>query len=203
MPVMSAVERGFCRSGPWRILARRAVLPWALHGEPLSGDVLEIGGGSGAMADGFARAFPNTRLTVTDVDEVMVEAARRRLAGDGNVDVRRADVTNLPFQDGSFDAVTSYLMLHHVIDWPAALAEAARVLRPRGLLVGYDLTSTRAARLLHRLDGSPFRMISPTQLRSGLAAAGLAEVAVEESAAGHLMRFSARVPSLPESRAGE
>ena len=195
MPVMSVVERAFCRSAPWRGFARRVVLPWALHNQGLAGDVLEIGGGSGAMADGVARAFPHTRLTVTDVDDVMVGAARQRLAGHANVDVRRADVTDLPFEAGSFDAVTSYLMLHHVIDWPAALGEAADVLRPGGLFVGYDLTDTAAARLVHRADGSPFRLITPTELRSGLAEAGLVDVAVEESAAGHLMRFRATKPS--------
>ena len=50
MPTMSKVESGFCRSVPWRPLAGRVILPWALQGRPLTGDVLEIGGGSGAMA---------------------------------------------------------------------------------------------------------------------------------------------------------
>jgi 2-polyprenyl-3-methyl-5-hydroxy-6-metoxy-1,4-benzoquinol methylase len=196
MPVMSAVERAFCRSVLWRGFARRTALPWALHGQHLAGDVLEIGGGSGAMAHGFARAFPAARLTVTDIDEAMVATARRRLADHANVEVRLADVTDLLFEGGSFDAVTSYLMLHHVIDWPAALSEAARVLRPGGLLVGYDLTDTRAARIVHRADGSPFRLIRPAELRLGLSEAGMTAIVVEESAAGHLMRFSAAKPSL-------
>lgn len=194
MPVMSAVERAFCRSRPWRVFAHRVVLPWALDDEHLAGDVLEIGGGSGAMARGAARAFPVARLTVTDIDDVMVGFARKRLAAHANVEVRRADVTDLPFGDATFDAVTSYLMLHHVIDWPAALGEAARVLRPGGLLLGYDLTDTRAARILHRADGSPFRLVSPTALRLGLSEAGMTAVAVEESVAGHLMRFRATKP---------
>ena len=44
--------------------------------------------------------------------------------------VRRADATDLPFPDDTFDAVVSFIMLHHVIDWEAAVAEAIRVLRP-------------------------------------------------------------------------
>lgn len=79
MPVMSAIEGAFCRSGPWRSFARRSVLPWALDGHRLAGDVLEIGGGSGAMAAGVARDYPDVRLTVTDVDEAMVASARERL----------------------------------------------------------------------------------------------------------------------------
>ena len=191
MPVMSALERAFCRSAAWRSFARLAVRPWALNGQRLAGDVLEIGGGSGAMADGVARTFPGTHLTVTDIDEAMVSSARTSLAGRANVDVKQADVTALPFADSSFDAVTSYLMLHHVIAWREALAEAARVLRPGGAFLGYDLTATRLARLIHRADRSPHRILSAAELRIGLADAGLTGITVRTSAAGLLMRFHA------------
>lgn len=188
---MSAIEGAFCKSAPWQAFARRAVLPWALDGGRLTGDVLEIGAGGGAMADGMARAHPGVRLTVTDIDDAMVASAKRRLRAYPNAKVEQADVTALPFPDGSFDAVTSYLMLHHVIAWQEALAEAARVLRPGGVLLGYDLTDTGLARLTHRLDGSPHLLISADELRSGLSGAGFSSVEVRESAAGHLMRFRA------------
>ena len=192
MPVMSAIEGAFCRSAPWRALARRTVLPWALGGEGLTGEVLEIGGGSGAMADGVARLFPDVRLTVTDVDDDMVASARRRLAQHENLKVQPADVTALPFGDASFDAVTSYLMLHHVIAWRDALGEVGRVLRPGGRFLGYDLTNTRAARLTHRLDGSPHLILSPGTLRAGLNETGFENVVVRPSVAGHFMRFGAK-----------
>lgn len=194
MPVMSAIESAFCRSAPWRGFARRAVLPWVLGGFELAGDVLEIGGGSGAMAEGVVRAFPQVRLTVTDVDDGMVSAARERLAGRDNVCVEQADVTALPFQDSCFDAVTSYLMLHHVIAWREALSEATRVLRPGGVFIGYDLTDTRLARAVHRVDGSPHRMVASQEMRNGLLSAGLAKISVEPSAMKHLMRFRAEKP---------
>lgn len=189
MPVMSAVESAFCRSAPWRSFARRRVLPWTLDGLRLSGDVLEIGGGSGAMADGVARMFPDVRLTVTDVDDSMVAGASIRLAKHQNVVAERADVTALPYAAGSFDVVTSYLMLHHVINWLDALSEEARVLRPGGMFVGYDLTDTRAARFIHRVDGSPHLIIAPEELRDGLAVARFTDIAVTAAASAHLMRF--------------
>lgn len=194
MPVMSAIEGAFCRSAPWRSFARRVVLPWALDGHSLTGGVLEIGGGSGAMAASMARAYPHVRLTVTDVDEAMVSPARARLSHDANVTVQVADVTDLPFADASFDAVASYLMLHHVIDWPGALREVRRVLRPGGQLIGYDLTDTRLARWIHRADGSPHRIIAVDELAHGLAMAGFAPGVVRPSFAGHLMRFYAEKP---------
>ena len=185
MPIMSPIESTFCRSAAWGAFARRVVLPWALAGEELRGGVLEIGGGAGAMAATVARRFPEARLVVTDVDPAMVSAARRRLGGAARVE--QADVTRLPYADGTFDVVTSYLMLHHVIDWEAALAEALRVLRPGGVLLGYDLADTGLARVVHRVDGSPHRLISPAQLREELGSAAV----VETSLAGHLMRFRA------------
>lgn len=48
MPVMSAIEGAFCRSAPWQLLARRAVLPWALGGRELAGDVLLSSTGCGS-----------------------------------------------------------------------------------------------------------------------------------------------------------
>ncbi|WP_459975064.1 class I SAM-dependent methyltransferase [Nocardioides pyridinolyticus] len=195
MPVMSAIEGAFCRSASWRSFARRKVLPWALDGHRLSGDVLEIGGGSGAMAAGIARTFSDVRLTVTDVDTAMVDAARRRLSSYTNVTVEAADVTALPFADASFDAVTSYLMLHHVINWLEALAETARVLRPGGAIIGYDLTDSRIARWVHKADGSPHRIIAADELADGLAVAGFTEITVRPSFAGQLMRFHAHQPT--------
>ena len=195
MPVMSAIEGAFCRSSPWRTFARRRVLPWALDGHALTGDVLEIGGGSGAMAAGVARTFPEVTLTVTDVDEAMVRSARARLARYPNVDVAQADTTSLPFEPGRFDTVTTYLMLHHVIDWVDALAEVARVLRPGGTFIGYDLTNTRLARAIHRADGSPHRIIAPDELADGLAVAGFTDISISTSWRHHLTRFHAHRPS--------
>src|SRR5947209_1703515 len=122
---MSRAEQAFCRSAPWSMFARRVVVPWALRGTQLSGEVLEIGGGTGAMAALVADRYPEARFTVTDLDEGMVDAARHRLGLRTNIiAVEQADVTALPFEDGRFDVVTSYLMLHHVIAWEDALAEA-------------------------------------------------------------------------------
>lgn len=77
MPIMSRAEQAFCRSAPWNLFARRAVVPWVLRGTTLTGDVLEIGGGSGAMAALVADRCPAARFTVTDLDERMVDAARK------------------------------------------------------------------------------------------------------------------------------
>ena len=149
MPEMSRVAQFLCRSAPWRAFTGRVVLPWALQGHELRGDALEIGCGSGAMAAEVLRKHPHVRLVATDFDESMVAVARKRLSEFGpRAEVRPADATALPFPDGSFDIVLSFIMLHHVLHWEQAFAEMARVLRPEGRMIGYDLLGDGAGRVV-------------------------------------------------------
>jgi ubiquinone/menaquinone biosynthesis C-methylase UbiE len=196
MPVMSRLEQAWCRSLAWRSFTRRVVFPWALEGEDLHGDVLELGSGSGAMAAVLLDRYPDIRLSATDVDPAMLDAARRRLGRFGDrVTVREADATRLPFDDGSFDAVVSFIMLHHVIDWEAALAEVARVLRPGGRLAGYDLVLSGPARVLHRFDRSPHRLATVADLRERLRGLAVDRVEVRPGLGGLVARFTARRPA--------
>ena len=193
MPTMSTLEQAFCRSGPWRAFTRRVVLPWALQGLRPRGELLEIGAGSGALAAELLAACPEVRMTVTDYDEAMVAAARRLLAATGErATLRRADATALPFADGRFDAVLSVLMLHHVVAWEQALAEAVRVLRPGGRIVVADLLANAPLRLLHQAEGADFRLLTLQQLRSALTLLPLQEVTVRPGAARFTVRFTAR-----------
>lgn len=194
MPVMSVVERSFCRSAPWRSFANRVVLPRALRGVEPTGRLLEIGAGSGSMAEAIARRWPELDVVATDVDPVMVESARQRLAACPNATAWPADTTALPFDDAEFDVVASFLMLHHVVDWTAALSEAARVLRPGGTFVGYDLDRTRFATLIHWADRSPYRLIAHDELAPALRSAGLTVVDIGRGLASHVVAFRARKP---------
>jgi ubiquinone/menaquinone biosynthesis C-methylase UbiE len=190
MPVMSTLEQAWCRSLPWRQFTRRVVFPWAIGSTELHGDILELGSGSGAMAAELLERYPTIRLTATDVDPAMRSAAARRLERFGErVQVQEADATRLPFPDASFDGVVTFIMLHHVIDWEDALAEAARVLRPGGILAGYDLMLSGPNRLIHRLDRSPHRMATTDGLRSRLAALPFADISVRPGLGGTIARF--------------
>jgi ubiquinone/menaquinone biosynthesis C-methylase UbiE len=192
MPSMSAVERCFCRNPLWGGFARKTVLPWALQGVRPAGELLELGGGSGAMAAGTAQTFPDLKLVFTDIDPAMVWAARQRLRGHPQITVAEADVTDLPFEDGRFDVVASYLMLHHVIEWQQALAEAARVLKPGGTFVGYDLDRTRAAEWIHIVGRSPYRLIKHDHFAPALTAAGFDQVRVTRALGAQVTRFVAQ-----------
>lgn len=191
MTAMSRLESVFCRSVPWSAFARRVVLPWAVQGSSVAGDVLELGAGSGAMSQRILEGGAGVRLTAIDIDPSMVDRIENALAPYGASAVAGVgDATRLPFRDASFDVVVSWLMLHHTIDWETAITEAARVLRPGGRLVGYDLVDTRTARLIHRLDGSEHRLFSPSALESALESA-LDAATVAPAIRGLVCRFSA------------
>jgi SAM-dependent methyltransferase len=190
---MSRIEQGFCRSAPWRGFSRSVVVTWALGDRELTGGVLELGSGSGAMAAELLDRFPDVRLCASDLDGAMLEAARQRLAAfQDRAAVESADATSLPFEDASFDVVVSFLMLHHVIDWEEAVGEAVRVLRPGGLFAGYDLVDSRTARVVHRLDGSPHRLATADAIRTRLEELDVEDVAVTSALGGLVARFAAK-----------
>jgi ubiquinone/menaquinone biosynthesis C-methylase UbiE len=99
----------------------------------LSGDILEIGAGTGANFEYYPDA---ARVTALEPDPFMLKKAETKLAALGrtNINLQLLPAERLPFDDASFDAVISTLVLCTVDDVPRALAEMRRVLRPGGEL---------------------------------------------------------------------
>jgi ubiquinone/menaquinone biosynthesis C-methylase UbiE len=100
----------------------------------LTGDVLEIGGGTGANLPCYGPAV--TSLTLTEPQPPMLrrlESAVREHRPSATV--LRAPAEDLPFDDHTFDVAVSTLVLCGVDDQPRALRELRRVLRPGGQLV--------------------------------------------------------------------
>ncbi|MGB6058469.1 MAG: class I SAM-dependent methyltransferase [Microthrixaceae bacterium] len=194
MTVMSPIERAACCSAPWRAITKRLVLPRVVGNIELAGEVLEIGCGAGANAQLLLERYPKAQLTATDIDPAMIISARRRLASHGQrVIVTEADATALPFDDNRFDAVVSLLMLHHVIAWQEALAQIARVLRPGGVFLGYDLAQ-RLTSGVHHSEQYRHRFLKANALADGLSTAGFNPVEVDVHGLGTVSRFRATMP---------
>lgn len=119
-----------------------------------TGDILEIGGGTGAN---LAVYGPRVRsLTVTEPDGSMLRRLQRRAeTTDRPVTVLRAPAEDLPFEDDTFDAVVSTLVLCGVDDQQRALNQVRRVLRPDGQLLFVEHIRSdelRLARLQDRMN---------------------------------------------------
>jgi ubiquinone/menaquinone biosynthesis C-methylase UbiE len=102
--------------------------------------LLEVGCGVGAVLGILGEAFPGVVLTGVDIEERQVDMARAHLARLGlTADLRRADASQLPFADESFDHVWMMWFLEHVAEPVAVLREARRVLAPRGALTAIEV----------------------------------------------------------------
>jgi ubiquinone/menaquinone biosynthesis C-methylase UbiE/DNA-binding transcriptional ArsR family regulator len=99
--------------------------------------VADLGCGTGAMAAKLATVVK--QVIAVDNSQAMLKAAKRRIGETLNVDLRRGELDALPIDDATCDAATLILALTYVPDPPAALREAARVLKPGGKLVVIDL----------------------------------------------------------------
>jgi ubiquinone/menaquinone biosynthesis C-methylase UbiE len=111
-----------------------AALPAFADSEWTVGD---LGCGTGQLTAALA---PFVRHVIAvDASAAMLQAARKRLHGFENVELRRGDLETLPIDDGRLDAATLGLVLHHLPEPDRALADVARVLKPRGRLLIADM----------------------------------------------------------------
>ncbi len=100
--------------------------------------VLDLGSGTGYPAFLAAQAVGNQGSVVgLDLSDEMLAVARRKAKAMGltNVTFQTADVTTLPFEPSSFDAVLSRFCLMFLPDIPMAVTQIARVLKPGGYFV--------------------------------------------------------------------
>jgi len=97
----------------------------------------DLGCGTGQVSELLAPHV--ARVIAVDGSTDMVQAARRRLKGTANVDVRRGDMEALPIDEGQLDVAILALVLHHVPEPAHALAEVSRVLRPGGRVLMVDM----------------------------------------------------------------
>ncbi len=109
------------------------------------GDVaLDVCCGTGDLTFELARRVgPGGRVVGCDFSERMLELARAKEEAErpvAPVELEWADALELPYADGSFDAVTVGFGVRNLADLEAGLAELARVLRPGGRLVILEIT---------------------------------------------------------------
>jgi arsenite methyltransferase len=122
----------------------------------LSGDelVLDVGCGRGLLLNGVARRLPSGKAFGIDLWQTVDQSGNSPETTLANskaenvadrVEIRTADMRDLPFPDGTMDAVISSLAIHNVPDMEGrakAIREIARVVKPNGRVALQDLRST-------------------------------------------------------------
>ena len=135
----------------------------------------DLGCGTGQVAAALAPFV--ARVIAVDRSGDMLQAARRRLRDLPNVQVRRGELEAMPIADAELDAATLLLVLHHLPDPAAALAETARVLRPGGRVLIADMLPHDHEEYRHDM-GHVWLGFSEDQARKFLTQAGFDRVKV-------------------------
>lgn len=154
---------------------------------PQKGDVvLDVATGAGHMA--IAMAPYVSTIFATDITPQMLHEARKLAGAKGlaNIKFEIAAAEALPYPGNTFDIVTCRIAAHHFADAAAFVKEAARVLKPDGLLAVVDDTVPEAPeidRFLNdiefRRDRSHIRNYTPSEWRAFFVAASLQIQALE------------------------
>jgi len=99
--------------------------------------VADLGSGTGAITQALAPFV--AQVIAVDESSAMLSAARKRLHGLENVDIRNGRLESLPLADGEVDVALLFLVLHYVTDPVRVIAEAGRILKPGGRLLVLDM----------------------------------------------------------------
>ena len=163
-----------CASPEWAEHLESEVLEPLVATVDLGEDMLELGPGPGAATRWLRHRV--RRLVALELDAAAAARLADEFAG-SNVTVEVGDCACARFPDASFDAVGSFTMLHHLPTQGqqfATLAEAFRLLRPGGVLLGADSLASQELHAFH--EGDTYNPIDPARLLVFLQAAGFARV---------------------------
>jgi SAM-dependent methyltransferase len=174
-----------CGSPEWAAHIQEDVLPAVTARADLGREMLEIGPGPGAATGWLCQRV--ARLAALERDEAAAAALAGKFPG---VEVTVGDAAAMSYPDCSFDSVGSFTMLHHVPTTALQnqiLAEALRVLRPGGILVGSDSLPGDGLHRFH--EGDTCHPVEPSGLLVRLQTLGFAAVMV---AVDGVLMFTAR-----------
>jgi ubiquinone/menaquinone biosynthesis C-methylase UbiE/DNA-binding transcriptional ArsR family regulator len=135
----------------------------------------DLGCGTGQLTETVA---PYVRQVVAvDSSNDMLEAARQRLGGARNVDLRQGELEGLPIKDGELDAAMLSLVLHYSPSPARALSEVGRALRPGGRALVVDMLPHDRQEYQQQM-GHVWLGFSEKQIGRFLTGAGFADVRV-------------------------
>jgi tRNA (cmo5U34)-methyltransferase len=119
--------------------------------------ILDLGTGDGRLLALVRSAHPDTEAVAVDFSPAMLEAARKRFAGDSRVSVVQLNMDSSLPKLGPFDAVISSFAIHHLVHERkrALYAEIYGLLNSEGVFCNLEHVSSPSDRLhaefLHRI----------------------------------------------------
>jgi demethylmenaquinone methyltransferase/2-methoxy-6-polyprenyl-1,4-benzoquinol methylase len=126
---------------------------------PSGGSLLDLGAGTGDLANEALRQYPGCRIVAADFTLQMMRCGMQHAST--AIGWSAADALYLPFQTGTFDAVVSGFLLRNVTSLTQVLGEQYRVLKPGGRMVALDTTRPPRS-FLSPLIGVHLKWVIPT-----------------------------------------
>ena len=143
--------------------------------------LLDVGCGTGQSRQIYADKKPH--FVGMDLSAEALRVAAARFSNDTWL---WGDACEMPFDDGQFNVVCFSAVLHHIAEFPRAVREGFRVLRPGGYVFAFDPNLLHPAMAIFRHPKSWFyssrgvsaneRPLLPSALRAAFQAAGLTEI---------------------------
>lgn len=121
----------------WKDCLIKAVKP-AFVGSSARRRALDVCCGTGDITRLIAAAHPGVEVTGLDFSAGMLDVARRRTVGLGNVILVEGNALELPFEDDAFDTAVISFGLRNTPDYDQVVSEMARVTRPGGIVACLD-----------------------------------------------------------------
>jgi ubiquinone/menaquinone biosynthesis C-methylase UbiE len=116
--------------------------------------ILDLGTGTAQIPIALCQASPSARVVGVDMASHMLDLGRdniRRAGLEGRITLQRADAKDLPFTSGSYAAVISNSIVHHIPEPARVIKEMVRVLMPGGTLLVRDLLRPKDEATLQHL----------------------------------------------------
>lgn len=135
---------------------------------PSGGLFADLGGGTGDLGSGIARALDARVIIIDPTARVL-----RRVDAHPLVSLTLASAESLPFPDDYFDALVCSDSFHHTRDQRRAAFEIARVVRPGGGVMMLEYEPTKTLTIFERLLGEPAAFLTMHELRDLMAQSGI------------------------------
>ena len=171
-------------------ISHASLAEWGLSHIKLSKDmiILDVGCGGGANINHFAQIATDGKVFGIDYSPTSVKVSKevnKKYIEEGIVEIRESSVSNLPFEDNTFDVVSGFEACYFWPDLISDLKEIRRVLKINGALLlvneGYKCENKDIRKVVENWAKlGNFKLHSPEEYRDFLTKAGFTEIGIYE-----------------------
>ena len=120
-----------------------------------NGKIADLGCGTGELIESLSRETQDQFIGI-DYSPEMLEQARLRLSGTKNAELRLGELEHLPMKNEEIDTAIMNMVLHHISQPQLPIAEAYRVLKPKGFFILSDFQKHDQKNINELMGGSWF-----------------------------------------------